>query len=187
LETPAVGNGVPGSFTQPIPLPPIHLQCNRAIMEYRFSTLGLSGTVRLSDSRVQWRCRYFWHGTYEQEIPLSKLQPEFMRSVGPATNLGFLVAVSAIGLFVAFNLVHDKVSDFPSAFTAAAISFTAILSLALFLRYRKEEWINFRSCDSSYSVWFCRRGPDSQNFSAFTSALQDRIRCANGEQVQVNS
>lgn len=83
-------------------------------------------------------------------------------------------------------LVHDKVPDYPSAFVAVAISFIAMMSLAIFLRYRKEEWITFRGSDSSYSVWFCRRGPDNRNFDAFTSALQDRIRRALGEQVQTN-
>lgn len=51
-------------------------------MEYRFSTLGLSGSVTLCDRSVQWRRKYFWHGTYEQEIPVAKLQPEFKRRSG---------------------------------------------------------------------------------------------------------
>ncbi len=73
--------------------------------EYRFSNLGLSGRLALKEDSVHWCCKYFWHGKYEREIPLNKLQSAYLRTIGPPNNLGALIGITLFGLFVAAGLL----------------------------------------------------------------------------------
>ena len=144
--------------------------------EYRFSNLGLSGRIELKDGSVHWCCKYFWHGKYEREIPLNKLQPEYLRTVGPMNNLGTLIGITSLGLLVAIGLLRDRVPNIPSTITASLIATTAIATLAIYMSYRKEEWLYFYSTDPHSYFCYCRRGPDSVNFESFTAIIREAIR-----------
>ena len=150
--------------------------------EYRFSNLGLSGRVLLTDDSVHWYCRYYWHGKYEREIPLSKLQDSYLKTVGPPNHLGALVGITTFGLLVAIGLLADRAANVPSAVVAGLIATAAIFALTLYLSYRDEEWIWFFGSNSNSYICFCRRGPDSVNFESFTEAVKEAIRNKSNEQ-----
>ncbi len=154
--------------------------------EYRFSNLGLSGRVVLQEDSVHWSCNYLWHGRYERVIPLSKLQVDYMRTIGPPNNLGLLLGTTLIGLMVACSLLFDRFSHMASAVVAGLISVFAIMGLMLFLKYRKEEWLYFYGAEPHSSFCYCRRGQDSQHFDAFTAAVIEAIRGATPNRMTLN-
>ena len=152
------------------------------MQEYRFSNIGLSGLVTLKDDSVHWCCKYFWHGKYEREFPLNKLQPECLRTVGPPNHLGSLIGVTTIGIFVSLGILTDRVPSIPSAVISGLLATMAIIALVLYLSFRNEEWLWFYRTDSHTCFSYCRRGPDSEKFDSFTAAIRDAIRGQVNEQ-----
>jgi hypothetical protein len=146
------------------------------MQEYCFSNIGLSGRITIKDDSIHWCCKYFWHGKREREFPLNKLEPEYLRIVGPPNNLGSLIGVTTIGIFVALSMLRNRVPDIPSAIIAGLLATTAIIVIWLYLSFRNEEWLCFYRTDSDSYFSYCRRGPDSEKFDSFTEAIREAIR-----------
>lgn len=105
-----------------------------------------------------------------------------MRTIGPPNNLGTLLGITSFGIFVAISLLSSRIPSMSYSIIAGVIGISAISALALFLSYRKEEWLYFYGTEPHTYVCYCRRGADSENFDSFTAAVVEAIREKANEQ-----
>ncbi len=143
-------------------------------IEYRFSSLTLSGQFKLSDDSVSERFSATGN-TWCQELPLSLVAPQYVRVSETLSSFWWIAAISFAGAVFGFwSLVAaESPLEFAAGLTAVG---TSLILFAYVIRYRRLHWCVFPTALPGITIAVACGTADTERFDQFVTTVQSRAR-----------